>query len=62
MDVLKPKYVRAKDAALFFSISQSTLQRWRQQDGFPKPLERGSTVLYDPIAIEAWLANEELIQ
>lgn len=62
MDVLKPKYVRAKDAALYFSISQSTLHRWRKLDGFPQPLERGSTVLYNPIAIEAWLANEEVAQ
>ena len=51
----KAKYARAKEAAEFFCISDTTLYRWREEDLFPQPLKRGQTVLYNIPAIEKWL-------
>lgn len=49
---------RPKQAAAHFQISTMTLHRWRKQPNFPQPLKRGSIVLYDLAAIEAWLNGE----
>ena len=54
------KYGRYKDVCAALSISRTTLWRWGQISGFPKPIKRANTVLFDLEAIEAWLAEGEL--
>lgn len=49
------KYGRYKDLCAALNISRTTLWRWIEQPGFPKPLKKGNTVLFDIEAVEAWL-------
>ena len=53
------KYGRYKDLCEAFSVSRTTLWRWIDEPGFPKPIKRGNTVLFDVAAVEAWLAGGE---
>lgn len=55
----KPILYRPKETADYFQISVMTLWRWRQQEGFPQPLERGQVVLYDINRIIEWLAGNK---
>ena len=50
---------RTLETANFFQISKMTLWRWAQQKGFPKPMKRGSVVLYNISKIEQWLEQGE---
>lgn len=55
MQGITPYLARTKATAEHFKVSEMTLWRWRQMEGFPKPLKRGRTVLYDIAAIEEWM-------
>lgn len=54
------KYGRYKDVCVALCISRTTLWRWIQLPGFPKPFKRGNTVLFDLEAVEVWLMEGEL--
>lgn len=51
----KTKYGRYKDLCEAFSVSRTTIWRWIDEPGFPRPIKRGNTVLFDIAAVEAWL-------
>lgn len=51
------KFGRYKDLCDALGIGRTTLWRWSNQPGFPKPVKRGNTVLFDIAAVEAWLAE-----
>lgn len=53
------RYGRYKDLCDALGIVRSTLWRWSEQPGFPKPIKRGNTVLFDIAAVEAWLEGGE---
>lgn len=57
----QPKhYARAKQTAVHFSISTSSLWSWaKHRIGFPKPMRAGlRTTLFDINAIEAFLQSD----
>lgn len=51
------KYGRYKDLCQDLGITRTTLWRWIDEPGFPKPIKRGNTVLFDVAAVEAWLTG-----
>lgn len=51
------KYGRYKDLCAALGVSRTTLWRWIDEPGFPKPIKRGNTVLFDVAAVDAWLAG-----
>lgn len=55
----RPILTRPQETADFFKIHIMTLWRWRQQEGFSQPLERGRVILYDINKIMDWLGNKE---
>jgi len=55
LKAFKSKYGRYKDLCDALGIGRTTLWRWSNQPGFPKPIKRGNTVLFDIAAVEAWL-------
>ena len=55
----KPTLARPQETAEHFLISKQTLWRWRKQEGFPQPLQRGSVILFDIDKIMDWLGNKE---
>ena len=56
----QPHYERAKAAARFLKISETTLWHWaKTRDDFPKPIKAGTRVtLFDLTAIQAWLQGQ----
>ena len=55
LKTFKSKYGRYKDLCEALAISRTTLWRWIDEPGFPRPVKRGNTVLFDVAAVEAWL-------
>lgn len=60
----QPRYERAKEAAQFLKISQSTLWEWaKSRDDFPRPIKAGARVtLFDLTAIQSWLTSQMEVQ
>lgn len=59
LKTFKSKYGRYKDLTAALDVSRTTIWRWIDQPGFPKPVKRGNTVLFDIAAVEAWLEGGE---
>jgi prophage regulatory protein len=53
------QFLRAKDVAQLIGVNQSTIWRWRQQNGFPSPINLGpNTVVWSSISIESWINSK----
>lgn len=53
------KYGRYADLVDGIGVTRQTIHRWHTTDPtFPKPIKRGSTVLFDMAKVEAWLNGE----
>ena len=50
--------MRTNETMQYFKISRMTLYRWTKMADFPKPLRRGTVILYNSERIEEWLTNE----
>jgi excisionase family DNA binding protein len=54
----EPRYLKAKDAAAYLSISEGTLRRLCKEGHLPAPVRIGpGTLRYDRLAIDAALAD-----
>lgn len=55
---MKNILMRTNEAMQHFKISRMTLYRWTKENDFPKPLRRGTVILYNAEKIEEWLSHE----
>jgi len=55
---MKNNLMRTNETMQYFKISRMTLYRWTKMADFPKPLRRGTVILYNSERIEEWLTNE----
>lgn len=56
--MIEPRYLKAKDAAAYLSISEGTLRRLCKDGHLPAPVRIGpGTLRYDRLAIDATLAD-----
>lgn len=51
------EWVRPQQMAQYLSIHPSSLWKLTLDDTFPEPIKRGSVVLYNLSAVEAWFLN-----
>lgn len=55
------QWVRAKEAARYFSVSRSTIWQWCHRPGFPKPKRASAKVtLFDVAAIERFIEAQQV--
>ncbi len=53
------KYGRYADLVEALQVTRQTIHRWHTTDPtFPKPLKRGSTVLFNMAEVDSWLNGE----
>ncbi|MGW3376100.1 helix-turn-helix domain-containing protein [Streptomyces hydrogenans] len=55
---LPARYLTPEDIAALFEVPLETVYHWRKQRTGPPGFRAGRHVRYDPVAVQAWVAEQ----
>ena len=60
---IKPLFLRRKEVATYFNISESTVFRWWKSGHLPSPIELGpNRTVWDKAEIDKWIEKKKEIR